>query len=84
MEIEMEVDYFELNKFDMPYRNPFKQKGETQSHFIRRCNRSMAELKRNLRKLFGVGTVYRNPNKKRGDTHLKHARNFPKIINGGH
>ena len=56
-------------EFDIHPNAILKRSGETYRHFIHRCNRSMAGLKADQRKLFGGGTVYRNP-KNRGGVYI--------------
>jgi hypothetical protein len=69
----MNEDILTDDTFDLPYRNPFQESGETLIHFKHRCNRTMAGLKADQRKLFGGGTVYRNP-KSKGYCHPRSAK----------
>jgi hypothetical protein len=76
--MNIELDF--LDTFDLPFKNPFRKPGESKKRFIARCNRSMAALKANQRKLFGGGTVYRN--KKNEGSFPKSGRNHPKLNTG--
>ena len=44
--------------FELPFRNPFRRKQETLSHFRHRCDRSTAWVKRAFDKMYGGGEVY--------------------------
>ena len=77
----MNQDILSDDCFDPPYRNPFQENGETLTHFKHRCNRTMAGLKADQRKLFGGGTVYRNP-KNRGGVYLRNAKTCKHAGNG--
>ena len=68
-------------EFDIHPNAILKRSGETYRHFIHRCNRSMAGLKADQRKLFGGGTVYRNP-KYRGGVYLRNAKTCKHAGNG--
>lgn len=60
----IETDFNSINNFDLPFHNPFQRTNETEAHFIRRCDKSMAGLKQDYQLKFGGGTVYRNPGEK--------------------
>jgi len=68
-----------LNSFDLPFKNPFQEEGETKAHFKKRCDRSMSGLKAEQKKLFGCNALYHNSYKE--SHHNRNGRNHPKRIN---
>jgi hypothetical protein len=47
-----------LDRFDIPFENPFQRKKETKPHFIARCNKSMVGMKKSCESFMGCGSIW--------------------------
>jgi hypothetical protein len=47
-----------VNRFDLPFQNPFQKKNETFRHFVARCDKSMLGIKQSAEAFLGSGNMY--------------------------